>query len=78
LTSFSIGAGDFLVIDSKARTMYLNSDPTTSRYGQVDFGASSGGWPYIPAGGSTTWTLNATGGSTTTQLQVNWQDAYLL
>jgi hypothetical protein len=78
LSSFSIGAGDFLVIDCKARTMYLNSDPTTSRYGQVDFGASSGGWPYIPAGGSTTWQLNATGSSTATQLQINWQDAYLL
>jgi hypothetical protein len=78
LSSFSVPAGDSLVVDCKARTMYLNSDPTTSRYGQVDFSQSTGGWPYIPAGGSTGWFLTATGYSTATQLQVTWQDSYLL
>ena len=78
LAGFSINAGDRLEIDSKNRTMYLNGDPTQNRYSQVDFGRSTGGWPYIPAGGSTIWYLNAGTYSTTTQLQVNWSDAYLL
>jgi hypothetical protein len=81
LSTFSVPAGDSLVIDCKARTMYLNSDPTTSRYNQVDFAGSSGGWPYIPATpapGFTSWLLNASSYSTATQLQVTWQDAYLL
>jgi hypothetical protein len=78
LAGFSINAGDRLDIDSRNRTMYLNGDATQNRYSQVDFGRSTGGWPYIPAGGSTVWYLNAGTYSTTTQLQVNWADAYLL
>jgi hypothetical protein len=86
LAGFSINAGDRLEIDCKNRTMYLNGDPTQNRYSQVDFGASVAAWPYIPCtggggpgpGGYTNWSLSVGGFSTATQLQITWQDAYLL
>jgi hypothetical protein len=78
LNSYLLSAGNYIQIDCKARTVTLNGDPGQNLYSQVDFSHSSGGWPYIPAGSRTRWFLNAGSSSTTTQLQVNWQDAYLL
>jgi hypothetical protein len=76
--AYLVNAGHYVQIDCKARTAYLDGDPTQNVYGQIQ---SISAWPYIPAGAPnnfTTWTLGASGTSTATQLQISWSDAYLL
>ncbi len=75
-TGFSLSAGDRLDIDCKARTATLN-DPSVNVYGQLGWNAS-GLWPYMPPGIQTGFTLGADNATTSTQLQVVWQDGYLL
>jgi hypothetical protein len=43
-----IAAGDFVRIDTAARTILRNNDPNYSVYGQLDFASSS--WPRLPVG----------------------------
>jgi hypothetical protein len=43
-----IAAGDFVRIDTAARTILRNNDPNYSVYGQLDFASSS--WPTLPVG----------------------------
>lgn len=38
LTSVTVAAGDTLVIDTAARTIRINDDPSASRYGSTNFG----------------------------------------
>lgn len=46
--NLSIAQGDYLHIDTSARTITLNNDPAQSQYAQLDFGAST--WPTLPYG----------------------------
>ncbi len=46
--SLSIAAGDYLEVDTGARTATLNSDPNQSRYSAMDFGTSM--WWQLPPG----------------------------
>jgi Phage tail protein len=75
--SYTIPAGSFVVVDCKNRTAFLNGDPANSVYSRLGY-LSSGFWPYIPAGGSTIWSLSANNTSAASQVQIRWQDAYLL
>lgn len=43
-TGFVVASGDYLTVDSTTRTALLNGDPGASRYGQIDFAATSDGW----------------------------------
>jgi hypothetical protein len=71
---FNLRSGEVLTIDAKARTVYLGSDPTNTRYNFVDFTQSEWwalvAWPnqlrFVPS--------TAGAGATAT---VTWQDAYL-
>jgi hypothetical protein len=73
--SYVISAGNYVQVDCRARTAYLNGDPTNNVYAQL---VAFNVWPYLPAGGSTTWALSATGYSSATQVQITWADAYLV
>jgi hypothetical protein len=73
--SYLISAGNYVQVDCRARTAYLNGDPTNNVYAQL---AAFNVWPYLPAGGSTSWALSATGYSSATQVQITWADAYLV
>jgi hypothetical protein len=75
--AYAIAAGHYVVIDTAARTVLLDGDPTQSVYGQLQWDGI-GAWPFLPSKVATTFTLAATGISAATQLQVVWQDAYLL
>lgn len=47
-TGLSLAAGDFLRVDMAARTVFLNNDPSQSRYNRLDFAHST--WWQLPAG----------------------------
>jgi hypothetical protein len=70
-----INAGDYLEIDCRARTAFLNGQTTQNWYSQL--GAIQTVWPQLPPGVDTLWWIYATG-TNATMLQVNWQDAYLI
>jgi hypothetical protein len=74
VAGFVIDAGHWVDIDSAARTVTRDSNPTQAVYNQVNWWAST--WPYYRPG---TGYLNVAGGSTTgvTQAQAIWKDAYL-
>jgi hypothetical protein len=77
-TGYVIGTGYYVQVDCKAHTAYLNGDPTRSVYNQLSFGTNSG-WPWTPPQpGYTTWALNGSGYSASTQLMIQWQNPYLL
>jgi hypothetical protein len=77
VATYSIPAGSYVEIDTLARTVLLNGDTSQSVYGQLAYDPA-GRWPTLPPKQSTTWSMAATGISNATQLQVVWQDAYLL
>jgi hypothetical protein len=47
-SSLSLAAGDYLHIDTAARTITLNNDPSQSRYDALDMATSQ--WPSLPPG----------------------------
>jgi hypothetical protein len=49
-SGFTIASGDYLTVDSTSRTALLNGDPGASRYGQLDFAATSDGWFQLAPG----------------------------
>lgn len=57
----SVAAGDYLAIDTDARTVLLNDDLSQSRYNRLDFASAS--WWRLPASGSTPVVFSATGAS---------------
>ena len=54
----AVAAGDYLSIDTDARTVLLNDDPAQSRYNRLDFAASQ--WWRLPASGATPVVFSAT------------------
>ena len=74
-STYIIPGGSWVDVDCKARTALLNG--TTSVYDQLQYGPSTA-WPSLPGGVQTVWSLNGTNISGITQLQIIWQDGYLL
>ena len=74
LSSYVVGAGHHIDIDSDARTVLFDSNPAAPRLAQLDWTVSS--WQWVPAG---SWTLGLNGAGTTTATQVvaTWQNGYL-
>ena len=75
LSTFILGAGNYVEINCRTRTVFLNGDPGNSVYNQLSNQTS---WPYLPPGVITTWQLFASGTSNATQAQIQWQNAYLI
>jgi hypothetical protein len=75
--SFIINNGSHVTIDCRTRTAYLNDDRSQSVFSSLTLG-SQGIWPSMPPGVRTFWTLAGSNTSNVTQMQVQWQDAYLL
>jgi hypothetical protein len=73
---FVIPAGQWLDIDSAAKTANMNSVATASVLSSVDWMNSS--WPVVPPAPASA-TLALSGSSTTgnTQVQASWRDRYL-
>jgi len=74
-----IAAGQWVDVDTATKTVYWNSDPTSSAAAQFNW--SQGTWPVIPvtARGNLAATVTLSGSSTSgvTQVQAIWQDGYL-
>jgi len=75
VSSFTIGAGAFVDVDTNAKTAYYNGDRTQNMLGRLDW--PNVRWPVLPVGVDNTMTL--TGNATTgiTQVVATWQDGYL-
>ncbi|MEV6798546.1 hypothetical protein AB0M91_09380 [Micromonospora rifamycinica] len=65
----TLGVGQWLDIDTAARTVYLNG--TASRRGQA-----SGGWPILPAGTPVEIAFDAAAYDPTALLTATWRDAW--
>ena len=76
LPGFLINAGTYVEVDCRRRTATLNGVPTASVYQNIyTLGLV---WPSIPPGSYTQWSLSASNVSNVSQMDVVWQDAYLL
>ena len=76
LPGLTISAGHSLVIDTRAKTAYLDNDPTQPAMASIDWTSTS--WPLVtpsPNQGN----LHLAGSSTSgiTQVVAWWQDVYL-
>jgi hypothetical protein len=73
-TGITVNAGDYLEVNPKLRTVYLNSNTGASRYQYVNFSVTT--WKPLQVGSSI---LRYTGssGAAPAQVQVTWQDSYL-
>ena len=69
-----IARGDYLVVDTEARAVYLNGDPGADRYANVDV-ARTTWFPLRPGGNELR--LAASAYATPAQATIRWTDAYL-
>jgi hypothetical protein len=76
--TYNLSGTDRIDIDCFNRTALLNGDPRSSVYYTMVFNGSGIGWPYMPAGLPVLFSLNGTGTSSGTQLQINYSDAFVL
>lgn len=74
-TSFVLGAGQWVDVDSASKTVYLNSDPTQSAATSLDWQRTT--WPVIPPQTNVTLALYGSSTSGVTQAQAIWHDGYL-
>lgn len=72
--SLTLAIGDYVELDTAARTVWLNGDPAADRYSTLDFAATRWG-PLYP--GSTTIAFNADAFAAPSQLVTSWQPAYI-
>jgi hypothetical protein len=74
--SFRVDAGHWVDVDTRAKTALMDSDPTQSVLGALDWINTV--WPVLPIAPATT-TMNLYGSSTSavTQVQASWSDGYL-
>lgn len=80
LPSMTISAGQFVEVDTAAKTAWLNGDHTKSVLTYVDWTAilaTNGGWPQLAPHETTTIQMSGSSTSGSTQTQVSWQDGYL-
>jgi hypothetical protein len=76
LSSFRVDAGNWVDIDTRAKTALVNGDPTQSVLASLDWLNTT--WPVLPvAPASTTMNLYGTGTSNVTQVQAIWADGFL-
>jgi hypothetical protein len=75
--NYTINAGHYVEVDCKRRTAFLDGDPSQSVYPQISF-SLAGSWPVLPPGVRTFWTMQGSNTNNSSQLQVQWQDAYLI
>lgn len=75
--NYVVAAGAYLDIDCKAHTVLLNGDPTQSMYAQLKPNLGTP-WPYIPAGGMTSWAMGGSNTGSQSEMDIIWQDAYLI
>lgn len=71
----TIAAGDFLEIDTRAKTILLNGDPANSRYDKLSYPASE--WWTLSPGDNSIRFHPATYTEATTVAELSWRDAYL-
>lgn len=71
---FSIAEGDYVQVDSSARTVLLNGEAGASRYGDLDFSVTE--WWRVPPGANTV-RLDASTYTTPAQAEITWADTYL-
>lgn len=78
VNSFRIDVNNYVVIDTNAKTAYLNGASTgTSVLAFLDWFNTT--WPILPAQpATTTMTITGTSTSSATQAVASWQDGYLL
>lgn len=74
-TSLTVAASDFVEVDTRARTIYLNGDPTASLYNKLSYPTSH--WWTLSPGDNTIKYHPATFTDATTVAEVNWRDAFL-
>ena len=76
LAAYALVAGEFLDIDFREGTVYLNGDPTNSRYDKIDFaGGLSDWWTLIP--GPNLVRFYPLIQAAPAQAQIDWRSAYL-
>lgn len=75
LSSFSIGAGAWVDVDTAARTAFYLGDPAQPILAQLNWTTLA--WPVLPAGADHVMTLAGTATGAGTQVQAIWQDGYL-
>jgi hypothetical protein len=76
VASFVINAGDWVDVDTVAKTAFLRGDPTQSVLGQVDWLNTT--WPVLPVAPATSnLNLYGSGASGVTQVQAIWHDGYM-
>jgi hypothetical protein len=70
-------AGDVLDVDTRTHTVLLNG---TNALPLVAWNPNTANpqWPVLPAGQLTVWQFSASNTGPATQLQITWQDTYLL
>lgn len=69
-----VGVGDWLEIDTKAKTVTLDGNPGANRYGFLDFTQTI--WaPLLP--GDNLLRLSATAAAAPAQAEIDWSDAWL-
>lgn len=75
--ALTIGAGQYVEVDTAAKTAYLNGDPTQSVVTSIDWQATT--WPVILPAPAAPATVRLIGSSTSgsTQVQAVWHDRYL-
>lgn len=71
----TLTAGEFLEIDTRAKTIYLNGDTSASRYSKLSFPASS--WFTLSPGENELRLHPATYTTAVTLIEVTWRDAWL-
>jgi hypothetical protein len=75
VAGYTIGAGQFVVVDTKAKTALVGGDPSQSVITQIDW--ANVAWPAIAP--DVTYFLSLTGSGTTgvSQVVATWRDGYL-
>lgn len=74
LTGLVVAAGDYVVVDSLARTVHLTGDPAASRYSTLDSAATR--W-FGLAPGPNTVRLTSAGFAAPAQVEFTWRDSWL-
>ena len=72
--TLTITAGNYLEIDTRARTILYNSDPADSRRHLLDYTTGSSWWGL---GSTQSIRLRGTGTAAPTKAVISWRDAYL-